>query len=107
MKMNKSGIWPVEFKVLIEPVKVEEKTQGGIIIPDSAKDKKQWAMTKGRLIAVGSNAFTDPDWHVRPEVGHMVMFDRYAGGLVEGDDGEEYRLINDKEISAILGENHG
>ena len=102
--MNKSGIYPVEYKVLIKPIKVEEKTAGGIIMPDSAKDKEKYATVKGRLIAVGAIAFTDPEWRVRPEPEQMVMFDRYAGGLVKGSDGEEYRLVNDKEISAILGE---
>jgi len=75
-------------------------------MPDTARDKEKFAMTKGVLIESGAIAFSDPDWLDRPKAGMMVMYDRYAGGsLVKGDDGEEYRLMNDKEICAILGEN--
>ena len=102
---NTSGIFPLEYRVLVKPVKVQEKTEGGIIIPEQAKDKQKYAIEKGRLIAVGSNAFEDPAWGFRPEVGQMILFDRYAGGrLVKGMDGEEYRLMNDKEITAIVSE---
>ena len=100
---NDSGLKPVEYKVLIKPVKVEEKTKGGIYMPETAQDKEKFAVIKGQLIATGSIAFTDPHWgEATPKIGDMVMYDRYAGGLVKGDDGDEYRLINDKEISAIL-----
>ena len=102
--INTSGMKPVEYKVLIKPVKVEEKSKGGIIMPDVARDKEKYATVKGMLIDVGEIAFTDPDWLLKPKRGQMVMYDRYAGGLVKGDDGEEYRLINDKEICAILGD---
>jgi chaperonin GroES len=103
MRMNKSGIRPVEYKVLVLPVKVEEKTKGGIILVDETKDRDKFAMTKGTLVAVGTIAFTDPDWLDCPKVGDSVMYNRYAGGsLVKGNDGEEYRLMNDKEICAIL-----
>lgn len=102
--MNKSGIEPMEFKVLIAPKKVEEKTQGGIYLPDQARDKERFAMQEGVLVAVGALAFTEPNWLEKPKVGDTVMFDRYAGGLIKGRDGEEYRLINDKEISARIRE---
>jgi chaperonin GroES len=106
--LNKSGIHPVEYKVLIKPVKVEEKTSGGIIMPDGARDKVKFALTKGELVECGAIAFTDPNWLDRPKVGQTVMFERYAGGnFVMGDDGEEYRLMPDKEIVAILGETNG
>lgn len=102
--MNKSGIHPVEYRVLVKPVKVEQKTAGGLYMPDKAMDKEKFAMTKGVLIEAGAIAFTDPDWLDRPKAGQMVMYDRYAGGsLVRGDDGEEYRLMGDKEICATLG----
>jgi co-chaperonin GroES (HSP10) len=107
MSMNKSGIHPVEYKVLILPVKVEEKTSGGIILTDESKNREKHSIVKGLLVAVGANAFTDPDWGYRPKPGQMVMFDRHAGDFVIGDDGEEYRLSNDKEIKAVLGDYNG
>ena len=90
-------IRPVEYKVLIKPRKVEEKTEGGIFIPDSAKEKEEFAKAEGEIIAVGAIAFTDPPWLDCPKVGDFVIFDRYAGVEVE-----EYRLINDKEILAVI-----
>ena len=105
MSENKSGIEPVEYKVLIKPDEVETKTAGGIYIPDSVKDKAKYAKDEGIVIAIGSNAFTDPDWDVKPAVGQRVLYDRYAGSNVKSRaDGEDYRLINDKEIGAIINE---
>lgn len=101
----KPGIRPVEYKVLVKPKKVEEKTAGGIYLPDQARDKEKFAKQEGVLVAVGAIAFTDPDWLDKPKVGDTVLFDKYAGCTVEGTDGEEYRLINDKEIGAIYERN--
>jgi len=95
---NESGIQPFEFRVLVKPEKKEQKTSGGIYIPDEAHDKEKMAVKVGQLVAVGALAFTEPDWLDKPWVGDWVVFDRYAGAIVEGQDGEEYRLMNDKEI---------
>ena len=101
--MNNSGIWPCEYKVLIQPKRVDEKTIGGIIIPESAKEKEKYVTVEGVLVAVGAIAFTDPDWLDKPKVGDTVLYDKYAGTTIKGRDGEEYRLINDKEIGAVYG----
>jgi len=98
--MNKSGILPVEFKILIEPEIVEEKTAGGIILAPKTKDMEQMAQVKGRLIAIGGNAFED--WKDKPKIGDRVYFGKYAGYIVKGNDGKEYRLCNDKDICAII-----
>jgi chaperonin GroES len=100
--MNESGIQPVEYKVLIKPVKVEEKTKGGIILPGSVKEKEEFAQMRGKVIAVGAIAFTDPDWLDKPKAGDIVLFDKYAGASVKGSDGIWYRLILDKEIGAVI-----
>ena len=100
--MNNSGIWPVEYKVLVKPVEVEEKTKGGIILPDSAKEKEKYAQQEGELVAVSADAFTNPQWLNPPKVGDKVLYDRYAGCTVKGKDGEFYRLVNDKELGAII-----
>ena len=99
---NKSGLKPVEYKVLILPKKVEEKTAGGIFIPDSAKTKEEFQRSEGVIVAFGPIAFTDPNWLEHPQVGDSVLYDKYAGSLVTGKDGETYRLINDKEIGAVI-----
>lgn len=96
------NIRPVEYKVLVKPCEVEEKTVGGLYLPDQARDKEKFAKSEGTIVAVGAIAFTDPDWLDNPRVGDRVLFDRYAGSLVKDEDGIEYRLINDKEIGAVL-----
>ena len=100
--MNEPGIRPLEYKVLVKPLEVEEKTKGGIYLPETTKDKEKFAKQEGILIAVGAIAFTDPDWLDRPKVGDKVLYDRYAGCTVQGKDGNEYRLIADKEIGAVI-----
>jgi len=101
-KENKSGILPLEFKVLIEPETIEEKTAGGIILPQKTKEMEQMAQVRGILIDIGSNAFED--WGLIPDAGDRVYFGKYAGYIVKGNDGKEYRLCNDKDICAIIEE---
>lgn len=98
--MNKSGIQPVEYKVLIKPEVVETKTAGGLYLPDQTKDKDQMAQVKGILVAIGGNAFED--WNGAPQIGDNVYFAKYAGYVVKGEDGEEYRITNDKDICAVI-----
>ena len=100
--MNESKILPCEYKILIEPEIVEEKTAGGIILAQKTKDMEQMAQVKGVLIAYGGNAFED--WKNKPKVGDKVYFGKYAGYVVKGNDGKEYRLANDKDICAIIEE---
>lgn len=104
---NLSGILPTEYKALVKPIKVDEKTKGGIILPDEHKDRQQFAQMEGLLVAVSPLAFTyadKADWgeHPKPKPGDKVMFAKYAGAAVKGRDGEDYRIINDKDISAVL-----
>lgn len=103
---NKSGISPTEYKVLVKTEETEEKTEGGIIIPDIVKDRNQSAATKGEIIDVSPLAFQYDDWNgfeeCIPRRGDKVAFARYSGVTIEGDDGIEYRLINDKDIAAVL-----
>ena len=101
---NPSGVSPTEFKVLVRPDKVEEKTKGGILLPQEQRERDQAASTAGEIIAISPLAFTYADWPVTtapPNVGDRVAFARYAGMTVKGSDGEEYRLVNDKDIAGI------
>ena len=103
---NTSGIQPVEYKVLVLPEQVEEKTEGKygspIIMPDTTKEKEEWAQIKALLVAIGGNAFKDPDWEQPvPQIGDQVYIAKYAGNFIEGKDGKEYRLCSDKDIAAV------
>jgi co-chaperonin GroES (HSP10) len=102
---NNSGILPVEYKVLIEPIEVQNKI-GSIYIPDETKERDQFAQMKGILVAASPLAFTYDDWKEhgdsKPKPGDTVLFAKYAGAVVDGKDGKKYRLANDKDIAAVL-----
>lgn len=102
MKANPSGIKPVEFKVLILPAPVEQRTVGGIIIPDDPHERDQWAQVKGTLAAKGGRAFEDWPEDDQPYIGSLVYFRKYEGILIMGADGKEYRLCTDKDIGAVV-----
>ena len=100
------GIVPCEFRILIAPEEIEEKTKGGIILPDTKKEVDQIAAMRGRLVAVAPLAGSSiwPEGEGRPKLGDAVYFAKYAGILVEGRDGREYRLAHDKDLSAVIEE---
>lgn len=102
--VNRSGLTPLEFFVVVELDPTEERTKGGIIIPTTTQDKDKLATQEGTLVAVSPHAFSyADDWPEgsKPEVGARVLFKRYAGALHERD-GRDYRLLNDKDIIAIV-----
>jgi co-chaperonin GroES (HSP10) len=99
------GIKPVEYYVLIAPETIEERTAGGIYIPQAKRETDEIATQKGRIVAQSPLAwgFADGDDH-RGEVGDVVLFGRYAGSLIEGVDGKTYRICRDKDIAGIFEE---
>ena len=97
---NTSGIIPIEYKVLVRIDKTSEKV-GSIFIPDAVKDQKDMAEVKGTMIAHGGKAFGDFG-DPFPKAGDRVMIAKYAGKLVSGADGLEYRIVSDKDISSII-----
>lgn len=103
--MNSSGIKPIEFNVLVKQDAVQEKTQGGLYISDESQERDRHAQTRGTLIASSPMAFTYDDWpegETPPQVGSRVIFTRHAGTFVEGLDGEEYRVVKDKDIVGVI-----
>ena len=97
---NNVGL-PVEYKVLVLPDVVEEKTAGGIYLAPIGKDKEQLRAIKGVVIASGPNAYEDWKPPV-PQDGDRVMFAINSGMVHKGDDGKSYRIISDKDIIMIL-----
>ena len=76
--MNDTGIQPVGYKVLIKVDGVEDKSAGGIYLPDTTREREESANDKGLLVAVGEMAFAD--WKGRkPVAGDRVVFEKYAG----------------------------
>jgi co-chaperonin GroES (HSP10) len=106
--MNKSGITPTEFKVLVEPKPVEIRTKGGIILPDQTADSEKYAALEGKIVALSHLAFsyaTSDEWGgKKPKPGQQILHAKYAGVRVKGKDGNEYLLINDKDVCALIEE---
>ena len=89
---------PLHDRVLIEVLDGEEKTSGGIIIPDTAKEKPQG----GKVVAVGSGARTE-DGKITPmdvSVGDVVLFGKWSGTEVKID-GKEYSIMKESDIMGI------
>ncbi len=89
------NIKPLADRVLVKPAPAEEKTIGGIIIPDTAKEKP----SKGEVIATG-NGTKDEEMVVK--VGDTVLYGKYAGQELEFD-GVKYMIMKQSEILAVLG----
>lgn len=102
---NPSGILPVEYKILIKPDDIDEKTLGGIIKADDTYEREKWAQVKGTLVAKGGAAFGEPFTDQEREnlvPGARIYFKKNDGIVVEGADGEEYRLCVDKDIGGLI-----
>ena len=88
------NVKPLSDRVLIEPAAAEEVTSGGIIIPDSAKEKP----LKGTVKAIG-NGTKDEEMLVK--AGDTVLYGKYAGTELEAD-GEKYLMMRQSDILAIV-----
>lgn len=113
--VNPSGIYPTEYKVLIRPDDKGNvhkfKGSGGkdfeLFKPDETADREKFAQVEGTLIATSALAFSyanATEWGdaPRPKPGDRVLYAKYAGTTVKGKDGVDYRLVNDKDLSAVL-----
>jgi chaperonin GroES len=92
-------IRPLQDRILIKRVDEEQKTAGGIIIPDTAKEKPQ----EGRVVAVGNGKVGD-DGKLRPldvKKGDRVLFTKYAGSEVKLD-GEEHMIIREEDVLGVI-----
>ena len=100
MTMAKSlSIKPLADRVIVKPAAAEEKTKGGIIIPDTAKEKP----IEGEVIAVGNGKVQDDGSVRKPEVkkGDRVLFGKYAGTEVKLD-GVEHLILREDDILGVL-----
>jgi chaperonin GroES len=90
---------PLADRVVVKPSEPEEKKQGGIIIPDTAKEKPQ----QGKIIAVGPGRVTDDGKKVPMEVkaGDIVLYGKYSGTEVTVDN-EDLLIMRESDILAIL-----
>jgi len=103
-----SGCVPIGDKILIKPDMAVSQTDTGIHMPEEFTERMHLSTQTGIIIAVGDDAFTwsadrsRPFGGYKPKVGDRVYFERYAGAVVNGDDGCDYRLIEDRQIGAVI-----
>ena len=88
------NVTPLHDRVIVEPAKAEEKTAGGIIIPDTAKEKPQ----RGTVIAAGPGKKDEP---VTVKAGDTVLYGKYAGTEISIE-GTDYLIMRESDILAIV-----
>ena len=97
--MANPKIRPLQDRILVKRLEGEEKTKGGIIIPDSAKEKPQ----EGEIVAVGNGKVLEngTKQQLDVKVGDKVLFSKYAGTEVKLD-GDEYTIMREDDILGIV-----
>ena len=93
-KSSKINIQPLADRVIVESAPAEERTAGGIIIPDTAKEKPQ----RGKVLAVGAGKKDEP---MTVKVGDIVLYGKYAGTEVQVE-GKDYLIMRESDIFAII-----
>ena len=95
----KTVIKPLGDRVVVKRIEEEPKTKGGIVLPDTAKEKPQ----KGKVIAVGTGRVLENGQRVPLEVkeGDIVVFAKYGGTEIEID-GEEYVILSERDRVAVM-----
>lgn len=92
--MSKVNVTPLHDRVIVQAAEAEQKTAGGIIIPDTAKEKPQ----RGTIIAVGAGKKDEP---MTVKVGDTVLYGKYAGTEITIQ-GKDYLIMRESDIFAIV-----
>ena len=93
-------IKPLGDRVVIKPLEAESKTKGGIVLPDTAKEKPQ----EGKVVAVGKGKVLENGTVQAPEVkvGDKVLYGKYSGNEITTKEGEELLIMREEDILAII-----
>jgi len=93
-------IKPLRDRIVVKPLEAESKTKGGIVLPDTAKEKPQEA----KVIAVGKGKTLENGTVEAPEVkvGDKVLYGKYSGNEITTKDGEELLILREEDILAII-----
>lgn len=95
----------VEYNVVIKQPPVATKTKGGLMLPDEEVERRKHAAVEGEIVNLSPMAFTFDDWPAdepKPAVGQKVLIARHAGTFWKDEDGEEYRVVKDKDVVAVI-----
>lgn len=97
--MSKLKLRPLHDRIVVKRVKEETKTKGGIIIPDTAKEKP----LEGKVIAVGNGKVLENGTKIKLDVkkGDKVLFGKYAGSDIKID-GEDYLIMREEDVMGII-----
>jgi chaperonin GroES len=93
------NVKPLEDRVLLKPMEAEQKTAGGIIIPDNAKEKPQ----KGEIVAVGPGKMNDKGQRIEMTLkkGDKVLYGKYSGTEITIE-GEDYLILRESDVLAVI-----
>ncbi len=94
------GVVPLGDRVVIKPLEAQAKTKGGILLPDTAKEKPQ----EGKVVAVGKGKLLDNGTFATPEVkaGDIVLYGKYSGNEITSKEGDELLIVREEDILAIV-----
>lgn len=98
-KTSTTKVKPLDDRVVIKPMEAEERTAGGIVLPDTAKEKPQ----RGAIIATGPGRLLEDGsrGEMSVKVGDVVLFGKYAGTEITIE-GEEHQIMREQDILAII-----
>ena len=93
------AIRPLDDRIVVQPLEAEEKTAGGILLPDTAKEKPQ----RGKVLAIGAGRKTDEGKKIdlTVKVGDEVLYGKYAGTEIKWQ-GDELKILRENEVLAIF-----
>lgn len=99
-KEESMEIIPLGDRIVIKPLEAEEKSKGGIVLPDTAKEKPQ----EGKVVAVGKGKVTEEGKIVPLEVkvGDRVLYGKYSGTEITTKEGEELLILREEDVLAII-----
>ncbi|MFA5276307.1 MAG: co-chaperone GroES [Candidatus Omnitrophota bacterium] len=93
-------IRPLGDRIVVKPLEAESKTKGGIVLPDTAKEKPQ----EGKVVAIGKGKVLENGAVQAPEVkvGDKVLYGKYSGNEITTKDGEELLIMREDDILAVI-----
>ncbi len=94
------AIQPLADRIVVKALEAQEVTKGGIVLPDTAKEKPQ----EGKIVAVGKGKILDSGEVRKPEVkvGDRVLYGKYSGTEITTKDGEELLIMKEEDVFAIV-----
>jgi len=93
-------IQPLADRIVVKPLEAEEVTKGGIVLPDTAKEKPQ----EGKVVAVGKGKITESGKVQSPEikVGDRILYGKYSGTEISTTKGEELLIMREDDVFAVV-----